>query len=73
MAHAAELIGLPPPPLVPSKDAELSPMAQSFWADNKRVSNALIKNETGVAMRYPSYRDGLAATLAAEGTKATAR
>lgn len=65
IAHAAHLLGLPPPPLVPFDAAELSPMAKSFWADNKRVSNALIKQELGVVLRYPNYRAGLAAILAA--------
>jgi len=66
IAHAAALLGLPPPPLVPFEAAELSPMARSFYADNKCVSNALIKQELGVRLRYPSYRDGLPAILAGE-------
>ena len=41
-------------------------MARSFYADNKRVSNALIKQELGVRLRYPSYRDGLPSILAGE-------
>lgn len=65
-AYAARLLGLPPPPLVPLAEAGLSPMAESFYADNKRVSNALIKRELGVRLRYPDYRAGLAAILAAE-------
>jgi nucleoside-diphosphate-sugar epimerase len=65
IAHAADLLGLPAPPLVPFDEAELSPMARSFWTDNKRVSNALIKQELGVALRYPNYRAGLTAILAA--------
>ncbi len=67
VAHAASLLGLPPPPLVPFEQAALSPMARSFYDDNKRVSNALIKAELGVALRYPNYRAGLAAILAAAG------
>jgi hypothetical protein len=62
-AHAASLAGLPEPPLVPFAAAGLSPMARSFYDDNKRVANALIKEELGVALRYPNYRDGLAAIL----------
>ena len=53
VAHAAALLGMPPPPLVPLAEAGLSPMALSFYDDNKRVSNALIKSELGVALRYP--------------------
>jgi nucleoside-diphosphate-sugar epimerase len=66
IAHAAELLGVPVPPLVPFEAAELSPMARSFYDDNKRVSNALIKRELGISLRYPNYRAGLAAILAAE-------
>jgi nucleoside-diphosphate-sugar epimerase len=66
VAHAARLLGVPPPPLVPLAEAELSSMALSFYDDNKRVRNALIKSELGVALRYPDYRAGLAAILAAE-------
>jgi hypothetical protein len=67
VAHAAALLGLPAPPLAAFEAAELSSMARSFYDDNKRVSNALIKNELGVAPRYPNYRAGLAAILAAGG------
>ena len=67
VAHAASLLGLPAPPLVPFEAAHLSPMAKSFWDDNKRVSNALVKEELGVRLRYPNYRAGLAAILAAGG------
>lgn len=57
---AANLLGLPVPPEVPFDEATLSPMARSFFADSKRVSNARIKSELGVALRYPTYREGLA-------------
>jgi nucleoside-diphosphate-sugar epimerase len=67
VAHAARLLGMEPPPLVPLAEANLSPMARSFYADNKRVSNALIKRKLGVTLAYPDYRAGLAAILAAGG------
>ena len=41
-------------------------MARSFYRDNKRVSNARIKQELGVELAYPDYRAGLAALLAGE-------
>jgi hypothetical protein len=63
VGHAASLLGLPAPPLVPFEAAGLSPMARSFYDDNKRVSNALIKSELGALLRYPNYRAGLAAML----------
>ncbi len=67
IAHAASLLGLPAPPLVPFAAAGLSAMAKSFWDDNKRVRNALLGEELGVVLRYPNYRAGLAAILAAGG------
>ncbi len=66
VAFAAGLLGLAPPPIVALDAAELSPMARSFYDDNKRVRNGLIKNELGVELRFPDYRAGLAAILAAE-------
>jgi len=66
IAHACALLGMDPPPLVPFAEADLSPMARSFYADSKRVANDRIKTELGVTLKYPSYRDGLAAQLAAE-------
>jgi nucleoside-diphosphate-sugar epimerase len=67
IAYAARLLDGEPPPLVPLAEAQLSPMARSFYADNKRVSNALIKRELGISLAYPDYRAGLAAILAAGG------
>jgi len=69
IAHAAGLLGLPVPPAVPFDEAELSPMASSFYAESKRVRNDRIKQELGVVLKYPTYREGLAALLAAEGEK----
>lgn len=66
IAHAAELLGLPIPPDEPFDTAEMSPMARSFYADSKRVRNDRIKNELGVDLKYKTYRDALAAILAAE-------
>jgi nucleoside-diphosphate-sugar epimerase len=66
VAHAAALLGMPAPPLVPLDAAHLSPMGRSFYDDNKRVSNALIKSELGVVLRYPNFRAGLAAIRAHE-------
>jgi len=65
IAHACALLTVPAPPLVPLADADLGAMARSFYADNKRVSNERIRRELGVTLAYPSYREGLAAQLAA--------
>ncbi len=64
--EACRLLGVPPPPLVPFERAKvgMSEMARSFYADNKRVRNDRIKQELGVTLRYPSYKDGLRALLA---------
>ncbi|MEY4781256.1 MAG: hypothetical protein RLZZ607_2569 [Pseudomonadota bacterium] len=64
---AAEMLGLPPPPIVPYEQAEMTPMARSFYAENKRVRNDRIKTVLGVTLDYPTYREGLAAILAGGG------
>jgi nucleoside-diphosphate-sugar epimerase len=61
ITFAAELTGLEPPPEVPFEQAELSPMAASFYGESKRVSNALVKRELGHTFRYPTYREALRA------------
>jgi nucleoside-diphosphate-sugar epimerase len=63
IAYAAALLGMIPPPREDFATAMLSPMARSFYDDSKRVSNRRIKEELGVRLRYPSYREGLAALL----------
>ncbi len=63
VAYAAELMGVAPPPEQPYETAELSPMARTFYKDNRRVRNELIKRELGVRLAYPTYREGLSALL----------
>jgi nucleoside-diphosphate-sugar epimerase len=65
IAYAAHLLGLQPPPEVPFVEADLSPMARSFYQDNKRVQNTRIRNELGVRLNFPTYREGLEALHAA--------
>jgi nucleoside-diphosphate-sugar epimerase len=65
IAYAAELLGREPPPEVPFDEAEMTPMARSFYADNKRVRNTRLKTDLGVRLRYPTYREGLRALLEA--------
>jgi nucleoside-diphosphate-sugar epimerase len=67
LAEAARLLGLPLPPEVPYEDADLTPLARSFYAESKRVRNDRIKRELGVRLAYPDYRTGLRALLAASG------
>ncbi|MFD1942334.1 SDR family oxidoreductase [Paradevosia shaoguanensis] len=61
IAYAAELMGVVPPPEVPFEAAEMTPLARSFYADNKRISNAAIKAALGIDLLYPNYREGLSA------------
>jgi nucleoside-diphosphate-sugar epimerase len=64
VAYAARLLGRDPPPEIPFEAAALTPMAQSFFGESKRVSNRLVKDELGYRFRYPTYREGLEALLA---------
>ena len=66
IGYAAELLGLPLPAEVPFDQADLTPMARSFYAESKRVRNDLIKTELGVQLLHPDYRHGLRALLAGE-------
>ncbi|MBL4767371.1 MAG: SDR family oxidoreductase [Rhodobacteraceae bacterium] len=66
IAYAAELLGLPVPPAVAFEDAELTPMARSFYAESKKVHNSRIKDELGVTLKYSTYKDVLQAMLASE-------
>ena len=64
VAYAAEVMGVEPPAEIPFASAKLSPMARSFYGENKRVSNAAIK-ATGYRFRYPDYRSAFDAMWAA--------
>ncbi|MEE2662250.1 MAG: SDR family oxidoreductase [Pseudomonadota bacterium] len=58
-AYAFNLLGRTPPTEIALNDAELSPMAKTFWHDNKRVRNNKIKEQLGVELAFPNYRSGL--------------
>jgi nucleoside-diphosphate-sugar epimerase len=58
VSEAARLMGIAPPPEQAFETADLSPMARSFYGENKRVSNAKICN-LGFQFRYPEYRVSL--------------
>jgi nucleoside-diphosphate-sugar epimerase len=64
ISYSAELLGIEPPPMIDWDKADLSPMARSFYLDNRRVRNARMKQVLGVKLRYPTYREGLRALLA---------
>lgn len=61
VTFAAQLMGVPPPPETPFAQAQMTEMARSFYADNKRVSNTAIKAALGIELLYPTYREGLEA------------
>lgn len=69
VAYAAKLLGVEPPPEQDYETAEMSPMARSFYADNRRVSNDRIKQELGVKLSFPTFRVGLRALLPAESDR----
>ena len=62
--EAARLTGVEPPPLKSLEEADLSPMARGFYAENRRVANGKAKRVLGWEPRYPTYREGLAAIRA---------
>ena len=63
IAHAANLLSMPVPPAMAFEDAEFTPMARSFYAENKKVRNDRIKTELGVKLIHPTYREGLQSLL----------
>ncbi len=56
---AADLLAVEPPPLVKFEDAELSPMARSFYSSSRKVSNAKIREQLGIELAFPTYKEGL--------------
>jgi nucleoside-diphosphate-sugar epimerase len=63
IVFAAQLLGVGPPPEIAFAEAApaMSPMALSFWQECRRVRNDKLKRELGVALHYPTYREGLTA------------
>jgi nucleoside-diphosphate-sugar epimerase len=66
IAYACALLGQPAPPEIPYAEAEktMGEMARSFYAESKRVSNRRIKDDLGVRLAWPDYREGLKGLLA---------
>jgi nucleoside-diphosphate-sugar epimerase len=62
--EAARLLGVEPPPLKSLEEAQLSPMALGFYAENRRIANGKAKRVLGWRLRYPTYREGLRALKA---------
>ncbi len=69
IAYGAALLGVPAPQLEDFATADLTGPARSFYADNRRVSNGKAKTKLGFALRYPTYREGLAALANESGRR----
>ena len=57
--EACRLLGSEPPPLQSMEEANLSPMARGFYAENRRVANGKAKRLLGWTPAFPTYREGL--------------
>lgn len=62
--EACRLLGVAPPPLQSIEEANLSPMARGFYAENRRVANGKAKRVLGWRPAYPDFRTGLRALRA---------
>src|SRR4051794_8599038 len=73
VAFAAELLGVAVPAEVTFAEAakSMTPMGRSFYGESKRVRNVRLKQELGVTLRYPTYREGLRALFDAGEARAT--
>lgn len=60
VVYAAELMGVAPPPEISFEEADMTPMARSFYGENKRVSNQRIK-DLGYDFIHPDYRAAFSA------------
>ncbi|MFK8081631.1 MAG: SDR family oxidoreductase [Granulosicoccus sp.] len=56
---AHQLVGRPEPVALDFSTADISPMARSFYSENKRVRNTLSKQALGMSYRFPTYKHGL--------------
>jgi nucleoside-diphosphate-sugar epimerase len=68
VTEAARLLGVLPPPKIAFADAlpAMSPMARSFWTENRKVSSQMTQSTLGLRWLYPSFHQGLAAILREE-------
>ena len=59
VTYAAQLLGVAPPPEIDFATADMSPMARSFYSECKRCSNRAMREELGVTLACPTYREGI--------------
>lgn len=67
---AFDLLGQNWPPLQTVEEAQLSPMARGFYAENRRISNGKAKRMLGWMPTYSDYKQGLSAIWNGERQKA---
>ena len=65
--YAASLLKIEPPKAVKFEEADLSPMARTFYVSRRKLTSRIIGTELPVKLQYPTYREGLKAILDAEG------
>jgi nucleoside-diphosphate-sugar epimerase len=68
LGYAAHLLGRKLPPVERFADVadSMSPMARSFWMENRRADSQRLRRELGYPLRYPSYREGYREGCAAD-------
>jgi nucleoside-diphosphate-sugar epimerase len=68
ITEAARLMGVPPPPEIAFADAlpAMSPIARSFWGENRKIGSRKTQQALGLRWLYRSFREGLAAIWAEE-------
>ena len=64
VSFAAEVLGVPEPEALEFDSANISSMARSFYSENKRIRNGKMKETFGISLKFPSYREGIAAIAA---------
>lgn len=63
---AASLLDVPPPQPIAFEEADLTPMARSFYVSKRKLKSSIVGPELGLSLRYPTYRDGLKALYESE-------
>ena len=68
ISYSYKLLGLPMPKTIMFEEAQkiLSPIALSFWEENRRVSNKLLCEKLGYKLLYSDYKSGLSTCLKEE-------
>ena len=46
------------PEQISFEDLDKKQQQDSFYSENKRINNRLLKEDLGIILKYPSYREG---------------